>query len=369
MKIIIKKNILDEILEIASRFVDPINSLFGYRCIKITTSQNIITFKATNEVISIIKSIDIDNKNIIVEEHGEVLVQCSLLKNIVKKLTNFIEIKTDKNNNMEIIQGDSRYTLNTVEVERFVNFEKPINLKKFEIDTEEFKKAIKNVVFAIGSDTNFIYRCINFKSKGNKLNLAATDTYRLAYYSINMKTPLEDFEFNISGRDVKEMIPVDAPKKITAFYNSLNFGIEYDNTIVLARITDLPYHDIESLFNQTMEETKYKITIDKKELNSLMNKIWLNTNDKQNRIEIKINKSEFSIYTRLDEIGDSFVKTSNYELEGGSLDFDINYNYLKDALSILDGEVIMLINDKVQKILFLSKANPNSKQIVSPMRK
>ncbi|WP_406617108.1 DNA polymerase III subunit beta [Mycoplasmopsis adleri] len=369
MKIKINKNKLDEIIEIVSKFTDPTSSFFSMRCVLITATGGQLVFKACNEITSIIKNLPVDDENVIVEEQGEVLVQCNLFKGIIKKLSGFIEIKTDQNNNLEIIQEDSRYSLNTTDVNTFVAIEGNLNVKKFEINTEEFKKAIKDVAFAASTEPNLIYKCINFKSKGNKLNLAATDIYRLAYYTIDTKKPLEEFDFNVNAKDVKELIPADAPKKITLFYNSLKFGVEYENTIVAARITDLPYHDIEQLFNQVMNETKYKLTIDKKELNNLLNKIWLNSNDKQNRIEIKITKNELSIYSRLDELGDSLVKTDKFDIEGGTLVFDINYNYLKDALNILDDEIYLLIDEKIQKILILSKSNPNSKQIVSPMRR
>ncbi|WP_027334602.1 DNA polymerase III subunit beta [Mycoplasmopsis felifaucium] len=369
MKIRINKNVLDNVIEIVSRFTDPTSSFFSMRCILISASEEKIIFKACNEVTSIIKYIDVDDNDVFVEQTGEILVQCNLLKNIVKKLSGFIELKTDLNNNLEILQEDSRYNLNTSDINSFIKIDENLNIKKFEIDTNEFRKAVKDVAFAASTEANLIYKCINFKSSGSRLNLAATDVYRLAYYSINTGKQLDEFNFNVNAKDVKELIPTDAPETITLFYNSVKFGVEYKNTITTARITDLPFHDIEQLFNQVLSETKYKLTINKKEINGLLNKIWLNTSEKQNRIEIKINKNELSIYSRLDEIGDSFVKTSQFNIEGGSMIFDINYNFLKDALNILDDEIIFLFDDKIQKILVLSKSNPNSKQIVTPMRR
>ncbi|WHL49202.1 hypothetical protein HYE36_04695 [Mycoplasmopsis bovis] len=35
------------------------------------------------------------------------------------------------------------------------------------------------MAFAASNGANLIYKCINFKSSGNKLSLAATDTFRL----------------------------------------------------------------------------------------------------------------------------------------------------------------------------------------------
>ncbi|MBZ4203459.1 DNA polymerase III subunit beta [Mycoplasma tauri] len=369
MKIIINKNLLDSTLEIVSKFTDPVSSFYGMRCIKLSATKEKLVFQACNEVTSIIKTVFVDDKNIVVEEDGEIVVQGNYFKNIVKKLSGFIELSTSYNK-LEIKQQDSHYTLSLNELNSFATIEQNINLKKFEINTEEFKKAIRNVSFAASTGPNLIFKCINFRSAGRALNLTATDSHRLAYYSIKTNQMLEDFEFSVNAKDVRDMIPSDAPEKITLFFNSLKFGIEYENTIITARITDLPYHDIEQLFSEILSNIKYKITINKSELNNLLNKIWINTAlEKQNRVHVKINKNEFNIHCQLDELGDSMVKTSNFELAGNPLIFDINFIYFKDSINITDGEIYILIDEKIQKIIIFSKNNPNSKQIITPLRR
>ncbi|MBT1386795.1 DNA polymerase III subunit beta [Mycoplasma bovis] len=369
MKIIVNKNFLDDIIEIVSRFSDPISSLYGMRCIKITANKNFVKFEASNEITNIIKKINVDDSKIIVEEDGELLVQANYFKSIIKKLNGFIEIKTYFNK-IEIRQQDSVYTLTLNELISFPQIDENINIKKFNINTEEFKKAVKNVAFAASNGANLIYKCINFKSSGNKLNLAATDTFRLAYYSIKTDQLLDDFDFSVNAKDVKELLPADAPKIVTMFYNSIKFGVEYDNTIITARITDLPYHNVEQLFNKAISNTKHKITIEKSEFNNILNKIWINSSsDKQNRIELKISNNEINIYTKLDELGDSNVKTTKFILDGSPFVFDMNFNYLKEAIAITEGETYILIDEKVQNIVLFSKDNPNSKQIITPLRR
>ncbi|MGV2392617.1 UNVERIFIED_CONTAM: DNA polymerase III subunit beta [Campylobacter lari] len=273
MKIVIKKNKLDEIIEIVSKFTDPISSYYGMRCVLISTDDEKITFKACNEVTNIVKSIPVDNIDVIVQEHGQILVQCNIFKNIIKKLTGFIQINTSFNNNIEIKQEGSEYTLTTSPISSFPQIDETTNIKSLEINTDKFRKAVKNVAFAASNENNLIFKCINFRSNGNKLNLTATDSYRLAFYTIETNNPLEDLEFSINAKDVKELLPADAPKKVTLFYNSIKVGIRYENTVIQARITDLPYHDIEALFSKVINDTKYKITINKNELSSLLNKI------------------------------------------------------------------------------------------------
>lgn len=57
------------------------------------------------------------------------------------------------------------------------------------------------------------------------------------------------------------------------FYNLIKFGVEYDDIIIIVRIIDLFYYNVEQLFNKVIFEIKYKIIIEKLEFNNFLNKI------------------------------------------------------------------------------------------------
>ncbi|QSF13509.1 DNA polymerase III subunit beta [Mycoplasma sp. Mirounga ES2805-ORL] len=369
MKFKINKTHLDEIFEIVSRYSDSINTNYSFRCVLINVDNQKITFTATNGILSIVKSIQVDNVNVKVEEIGSFLIQSNYFKNIIKKLSGEILIEKDDNDSSILIMaGNSKYTLTTSDISTFPVIDKIYSPKKIEINTDEFKKAIKSVSFATSQDNSLIYKCINFKFKKNSINLAATDTYRLAHYSIKQKTNIdEEFDISVNGKDVKELIPNDAPKNVTLFYNNIKFGIEYKDTTITSRIVELPYNDVEALFD--VLDIKHKITIKKDILSDILNKVWIGNSDKNNKIEINVTKEFFKITNMLEEIGSFIAKTSDFELEGKSLDFDVNYNFIKDALSVYDDDIYILIDSDIKRILILSKSNNNTKQLITPMRR
>lgn len=368
MKLHIKKQILDETLEIVSKYTDPINSLYGFRCILIKVDNEKVTFSASNGVISIVKSLDVEDVDIKVEETGTFLIQANIFKAIIKKLSETITLSQEYSTTLEISQGNSNYSLTTNPINSFPQIEENINLKKIEIDTNEFKKAIRCTAFAVSQDASLVYKCINFKFKNNKLNLTATDAARLAYYTMDLKSSqVDNEEFSVNNKDVKDLIPADASKKVTLFFNRIKIGIEYKNTVITSRIVDLPYPDVESLFASI--DIENKIFIKKEEINDLINKVWLGTSNKQNRLEFTINKNEITVLNRLNEIGTSIAKTENFKFEGKAFEFDINYHFLKDALSVFEGGVLILFDKSVQKILVVSDSNKESKQLVTPMRR
>ncbi|WP_029905914.1 DNA polymerase III subunit beta [Mycoplasmopsis opalescens] len=369
MKFQIQKNILDQVLETVSKYTDPINSFYALRCILIRVEREKIYFFGKSEITSIIKNVDVDDTNVIVEETGEFLINASLFKNAVKKLNDLITIKLNYNQ-LEIKQGSSFYSLHTSPATNFPILD--INIlkktKQITINREEFKKAIKNVIFAVSTENNLIYKAINVILKKNKLIFNATDTFRLAHTSIKVSNP-NDYEFNLSilGRELKDLIPLEADENINLFFDEMRFGITYKNTIIYARVIDIPYNNVETLFTNFV--TKYKIETTKEAIMDTINKVYLQFGEKQVRIEFKFKSNEMECNYRLDEIGTSQAKTTEISLDGSPFELDLNYNFVKDALSVFTGKIIMLVDEKCRKILFLSRENEATKQLITPLNK
>ncbi|OAB48779.1 DNA polymerase III subunit beta [Mycoplasmopsis gallinarum] len=370
MKFEIDKKVLDNTLEVVSKFSDPINSIYGLRCILIKVDSDFIEFQATNGSINIIKKLVVDNNKVKVFEKGKFLIHSNIFKNVIKKLSKSILIEKGINDNINIYQGESEYSIATNKIESFPIIEESTNVKYIEIDTNEFKKAIKSVQFAVSNDNNLLYKCINFKFKNNEIRLAASDTYRLAYYQLKVNNIVNDeFDLSILSNNVKDLLPFDVPKKVKLFYNNLKFGINYNNTIITSRIIDQPYKNMEEILNK-LTDLEYKITINKDELMDILNKGFVIASTQGGKkIEININSNEFKVSNYQAEIGNSVSKTHNFKLEGrNSLSFEVNFNFIKDAISVFDGEIYLLIDKEIRKILIISKSNENCKQLITPIK-
>ncbi|VEU76604.1 DNA polymerase III subunit beta [Mycoplasmopsis columbina] len=367
MKFLIDKKIFDETVEIVSRYTDPINTSYGLRCILFNVTNESIELSATNGYISIVKKIDVDNEKIKVFEEGQFLIQASLFKNIIKKSNKEITV-SDEIGEIEISSGETKYTLSPNNINIFPGIEETYEPKKIEIDTNSFKKAIKSVSFAVSTEEH-TFKCINFYFEDNLINITATDKYRLARYSLKVNSLFNSpFDISVLASSVKELIPNDAPKKVVLLFNNTKFGVEYKNTKIIARITDITYPRLDHLFNT--EEIKNSIKIDKDIFVDLLNKAFVISGQGNKKVELNFSKNELRVSTYIQEIGTSLVKTSEIEFEGSkTLSFDVDYNFIKDALNVYSGEVILLTDDKPNKILILSKSNEECKQILSPIRR
>lgn len=362
----INKILLDKTLEIVSKYVDPINIVYEMRCILINVSNQFIEFKATNGIMSIYKKIDVDNQKVIVYEEGSFLINSSIFKSSVKKLTDQITIRNGNDNDIEIIQGNTNYNLTLVPKENFLTLDFELGSNVFEINTNDFRKGYKNTSFAVSQDESAIYRCVNFKTINDKIAFSATDTLRMAYQLIKSKTPKEDIEFSLENQYMKELIPSDAPEKVIMSVDNLKIGISYKNTIIISKFMDLPFPDLSRIIPNDFNT---KVIIKRDELMDMLNKVAIVSTEKQNRLEVRINKKDFSIRIGVQEIGASFVKTSNFTLEGNPVEFDINSNFLKDAISVFKDDISLNIDKNISRILVLSTSEPDLKQLIAPKRK
>lgn len=368
MKFQINKKIFDEVLEIVSKYSDAISTFYGFRCVLIEVTDEKIILKTSNDSINITKKIDVDDINVKVESTGKFLIQTNVIKPIIKKLSGNIDISTDNNQLLTISQGTSNYQVSLVNENSFPAFDNIINVKEIKINTSKLKKAIKSVIHAASLDNNLIYKCINIRNKNDSLHFTTTDSYRLALYQLKHNGLItEDIDISVVAKDLNSLIPIDAPEEITLFYNDIKVGIKYENTVITSRLVAIPFKDTEPLFENL--NIKHSIQIEKAELNDLLNRVWLTNGDKQNRLSFMVKEGNLKITNNVVEVGSFVAATDKFKYSGDLIEFDLNYNFLKDAISIFDGEISILIDERVAKFLIISHSDTGSKQLITPLRR
>lgn len=104
-------------------------------------------------------------------------------------------------------------------------------------------------------------------------------------------------------------------------------------------------------------------------MNDLLNRVWLTNGDKQNRLSFTVKEGSLKITNNVVEVGSFVATTDKFKYSGDLIEFDLNYNFLKDAISIFDGEISILIDEKVGKFLIISHSDTGSKQLITPLRR
>ncbi|WP_426461284.1 DNA polymerase III subunit beta [Mycoplasma hafezii] len=369
MKFTISKNLIEPTIDFLFNYVDVNDTNHLGKMIGIEIDSNVLKFIVNTNNFGVKKEFEVDENTIKLENSGKVIINASILKNVVKKFDKEITFETN-NETIVITEGLTRYELATYNEHKFFVIDFSDSSNRFEVNSEMLDKTINDVCVSTSIATDKLnstmYKCVHIKNEDNLIRLSATDSYRMSTETIKTIVPI-NIDVVIEAKSLKKLITKETPKKVFVFFNSSKLGISYENTIIQANLTSIQYMDTSRLFKFDVANV---IKIDKSELNNLINKALFVTNDKSRRLEFKFSQMGINLNFEVPEIGYSSAHTSNYELEGPDFEMDLDYLYLKDAISTLEnGKIIIYISDKYDKLLFVSEHDENNKQLITPLRK
>lgn len=353
---------LDEV----SKCVNNNNIFLPLRGILLDILEDRITIIGSDGNLSIIKTIIKDEKFLKIEETGKLLIPSLLFTNVVRKCEDNIEI-FNKGNILFISNGTDKYELNLFDASEFPLIDFTLQGVKLTINSKELRDAAKNVLFAASSsDVDIIFNGVNIDYSNNKMKLIATDSYRVAYEEMEIKDS-RNINFNVSifAKNLKEFIPESINDNVDMFVNDYKINLIYQDTIIQSKLIDAPYKDVSKIFPESFSRT---LTIEKKELIDAINKAIVISSDSFHRLRFEIDQKEIKIISIKEEIGNSSVVIKTKNFVGDDLIFTVNYKFLKEALSVFEGEIQLKFNNGIERFIIIGKSNPKNKQLIAPQR-
>lgn len=370
MKFTIQKNKIESVVEFLSSYIDSADSFMPFRCLYFKINSDYLTITAQSATISAKKQLKVDEDIIRLEEVGKTLINASILKNIIKKFNNYVTFKSNENT-IDIYEGTTKFTLTKIDSNQYPQIDFNDQENRTEVDAHNLEKVINNASIAASVSNDklnaLVYKCINVSSDGdNNIRFVSTDSYRLSTESIKVSKPVE-LNLTIDAKNLKKIVTKDADKKVFMFFNSSKFGISYTDTIVQTLTTNLNYLDVWNLFTFDVSRT---IKIERQEFLKLINKALFYSSEKSRRLQFTFNSNEAKVIYEVPEIGIGEAQTSNYTLEGPELEIDLDFQYIKDAISVLDNGLINIyISKREDRLLLISENNQFNKQLVTPLRR
>lgn len=368
MKIQINSKQIIDNLEDVSKCINNNNIFLPLRSLFIEVTQDRMMITASDGNLSIIKTIISDTKEFIVSEIGNILVPSLLFNNVIKKCNGLIEI-TAQRNILIVKNGNDKYEINLSDIAEYPVIDFTLQGVKLSVNSKEFREAAKNVLFAAATtDVDVIFSGVNIDYSDNVMKLIATDSYRVAYQEIEVKDA-RNLNFNVSlfAKNLKEFIPSDkfVDGDVEIYVSDHKINLIYNNTIIQSKLIDAPYKDVSKIFPEGFSKT---LTIEKKELVDAIEKAIVISSDSFNRLRFEINQKEIKIISVKEEIGNSSVVIKTNNFVGDDLVITINHKFLKDALSVFNGEIQIKMNESIDRFVVIGKSNPKNKQLIAPQR-
>lgn len=370
MKFTILQQDLMPVLTSVSRSVGIRSQLPVLGNILIAASSDKITLSATNLEIGVVKSVKAN-----VSEEGEITIPAKTLVDVVANLTDELIEISGNNEIVEITTPSFTSSLNGISAAEFPNI--PLSGKQAaSIDPKILAKALPEVTFAAAVDDGRpILTGILTEIKDKKLQLVATDGYRLAHKSVvtedeaNFKALVPRKTFEEVMRLISEEDCDKIQFAISSDQNQIVFS--FGNTQISSRLIEGQFPAWEKIIPT---EIKARIIINKNEflkavkLASVFARGEANTVKLQNLLASPAGgPTKLVLTSEAKELGN---QKKEIETEGEGEEFQIAFNtkYLIDGLSAFSSSQISIeLSGNLSAAKFMPVGEKDFEYIVMPV--
>ena len=236
------------------------------------------------------------------------------------------------------------------------------------LSKEDVKKLIKKTAFSASTDEfNRIITGVLLQIKDGSIKMVGVDPYRIATYKIEIDND-EDLSVIIPARlimEVAKFIDDDGEDKMSFEIVDNKVILRFDNNKVILNTFSGKFIDYERIINK---EGNINVRVKRDDLLKSTERASLLASVQNNNL-IRFNINGDMIYiTSLNEEGNIEEKVEIIK-EGEDLNIGINSKYLKDALSVIDDEEIMInFRDSISPAIIKPLKGDKYKYLVLPIR-
>ena len=365
MKIICKRTELNKALNNVSHSVPVRTTSNILEGILVNVEDNKMKLTSTDTNMTTETVINVDSQGVC-----EFVVPAKLFSAIISKLPedemmiDFNEESSKINikcagSNSEIIcfRGDEYPKIKLSEGEHVIYMSK-----------EDIKKLIKKTAFSASTDEfNRIITGVLLEIKDGSMKMVGVDPYRIATYKIDVDND-EDVSVIIPAKlimEVAKFIEDDGEDKMSFEITDNKVILKFDNNKVIINTFSGKFIDYERILNK---EGDINVRVKRDDLLRSTERASLLASVQNNNL-IRFNIQSDMIYiTSLNEEGNIEEKVEIIN-DGENLNIGINSRYLKDALSVIEDEEIMInFKDSVSPAIMKPLKGDKYKYLILPIR-
>lgn len=343
MKLICKKSNLLNGVQIVSRAVPGKTTMSILQCILVNASDKI---KMTANDMELGIETVIEGEII---ESGIVALDAKYFLEIVRKLPdNDIVIETDASYKTTITCEKTKFVILGKSGEDFSYLPDIEKLDSIMVSQFTLKEIIRQTIFSISdNDNNKLMTGELFEINEDKLKVASLDGHRISIRKINLKNNYPKKKVVVPGKTLNEISKIlsgEADKDVTIFFTDKHIVFEFDNTVVVSRLIEGDYFNIDQMLSSDYET---KVRINKREFLDCIDRATLLVKEGDKKPVI-INITDENMELKINSTIGSMDETIDITKSGKDLMIGFNPKFLIDALRVIDEEEvdIYLVNPK-----------------------
>lgn len=362
MKLQVTQENLNRALAAVARVANTRSTLPILANVLIKTSNNRLSISATNLDIAITHYIGAK-----VSEEGSITVPARLMQDFVSSLPDGVIELDLQETKLHVNTDQYKSVVNGIIADDFPAMPAISGGKNWSIKGDVFKKSLQQVVFAASSDeTRPVLTGVLLQTQEGKLNMAATDSYRLAEKSLGANK--NEIDLLIPASAMQDLLRVvgDDDEEVKISHNEQQAMFKIGDIELVTRLVDGKYPDYKKLIPATF---KTQATLKKADLVNVTKVSSLFARESAGSVTIELDKEskQLSIRSVASQLGENTATAPAKITDSGSI--TINSRYLLDALNVVTGEnVIFGFNGKLEPTLLYSPDDPDYRHIIMPLK-
>ncbi len=367
MKFSLSKSKLSNCLQSILQVVPTKSTLPILTNILIEALENKLKISATDLDISISNTLDCS-----VAKKGAVALPAKILFEIIKELPESEITFESTNTRVEIKVPKGSYKIAAVSSDDFPKLPAVNTKKEIRINATDLVKMIRKTTFACSNDeTRPALNGILWQTKGDMMQMVATDGHRLAKVSVENKVLKGLNEDIIIPPKVLNLIPkfiLGENEEIGVIFGENNIIFNLEHTILTSRLIEGPYPNFEQVIPASSDK---KLTVSKEDLAGAVRRVSILSNALTHQVKFAAQKDSLGLSTSNADVGGEGQESVDCDYQGDSVEIGYNATYILDILGkIDDDEVVFELSSAVAAGIVYSPSLPKEEFLclIMPLR-
>jgi DNA polymerase-3 subunit beta len=266
---------------------------------------------------------------------------------------------------VHITSGSASYTLHTYNPEDFPRLPDLTETQTFAVDQEALLETIGRVARAASRDeARPVLTGVLVQFAGDKLVMAATDSYRLAVKETALETQAPELEAIVPGRALQEL------SRIAVGADEIAVGVQENQVLFSVGGVWLTTRRIDGQFpnyRQLLPESfEYELTIPRSELLDVVRRAAVMI-QRATPLQLRFADGELTVVARTHEVGES-RESLPVPFSGEPLEIGFNAEFLREGLESVQGDDVRLKLISPLRPAILTDAGEDFTYLVMPIR-
>ncbi len=367
MKISCAQTDLSSALSLVNRAVSSNTTLPVLNNILFKAEGRRVFLSATNLEIAISASFEAN-----VENEGTLTVPAKMISSYVVLLNDKdVHLSVSSGNTLVVQSKGSNTKIKGISSEEFPLLPKLEKPELIKLPSAAVLSALEQVAFAASTNISRpVLTGVLWQVSGNRLKLAATDSYRLGERTVELQGNSEkELSFIVPSKTVQELMKIlGSFAQTPEFEVSVGKGqilFKVDGVELMSRLIEGSFPDYEKILPK---ESKTKAILSTEDLILALKKVSIIVRENNNNVRLRVQKEGIQIASEETQVGQG-VSDLSAQITGEPVETALNVQYLLDVLSHLNSKEVHLgLNDGLSPVMVTPASGGDYLHIIMPLK-